>query len=845
MRIIKPAEDVWDASSVYDSEREQTQDAINAALAQEIGGKYAKPSYGIPAKDMADDVQSALAKASGVSTIYGAASGTTVFFNDGSEASLRKMTISIDPVQAEGTPTQETPLPISGWTGCNVFSGSANYENLTRYKTVSAETGDLQDANGEYFCSDMIPLLDNKGFYIKFQQRASGARVFARAYYDENMQFIPGSGLSCPLTKDRLFERLMIRQSSGTTNNEIPDSAKYIRFSFGKGVGTLYFAIPGPENHYYAFPSAAGTVYSGTLTVNSDGTGTLKVRPAYDSYNGEPLVGPWLSSMDVYEDGTTPTIGAQVVDLGGDETVYQLTEQEVINTLLGDNTIWADCGSISVEYSVDIKIYIDKKDDAIAKVERELVEYAGKGYLYWVAGTMNAEGKCYFSASTKYPVSNFVRISKIIRAYFSGDTFVSLYAYDSGSGYLGRVLENVSLSQSNHFAFSGELPIKEIKEKLPNVYYLRFVCPSATRMEAHDNLHITIKTTEDERLLDNARWMGTSDQAAPTPLALLHISDIHGNSSALHRINEKIDPYVNKINAKICTGDLVNNVAGQIDSWWDESIMTTIGNHDTRIGDDWTALSVADRIAYYISPFEENWGVVRGEGQSYYYKDFADAKVRLIVIDAMLYIPLPELDPDEPDAANDLSPAAQAQNEWLSNTMDEATNLGYHVLIAAHAPCRGATPFACSFTHAGRTEPYVGHRNTCALSESVVELVKAKITAGCNFVGYLVGHTHKDDIWQAPDDPRQFFFTITCATWSQTADQAREVDRSSADYTGSRSSWDYASGANYDAANLVTIDTSRSLIKIIRVGGADIDMYMRRRKAICIRYSDGTLMGEM
>ena len=35
----------------------------------------------------------------------------------------------------------------------------------------------------------------------------------------------------------------------------------------------------------------------------------------YDSYNGEPLAGRWMSSMDPYTEGGTPTIGAQVVDL--------------------------------------------------------------------------------------------------------------------------------------------------------------------------------------------------------------------------------------------------------------------------------------------------------------------------------------------------------------------------------------------------------------------------------------------------------------------------------------------------------------------------------------------------
>ena len=51
--------------------------------------------------------------------------------------------------------------------------------------------------------------------------------------------------------------------------------------------------------------------------------------------------------MDVYEEGTTPTTGAQVVDLGGMETEYTLTPQTV-TALLGQNYVWADTGDVTV-----------------------------------------------------------------------------------------------------------------------------------------------------------------------------------------------------------------------------------------------------------------------------------------------------------------------------------------------------------------------------------------------------------------------------------------------------------------------------------------------------------------
>lgn len=92
----------------------------------------------------------------------------------------------------------------------------------------------------------------------------------------------------------------------------------------------------------------AGTVYGGTVDVVS---GALKARPYIASYTGETLVGPWVSSMDAYTPGGTPTAGAQVVDVGGTETSYQLTPQE-INTLVGANDVWSDSGDVTVIYTV-------------------------------------------------------------------------------------------------------------------------------------------------------------------------------------------------------------------------------------------------------------------------------------------------------------------------------------------------------------------------------------------------------------------------------------------------------------------------------------------------------------
>ena len=96
----------------------------------------------------------------------------------------------------------------------------------------------------------------------------------------------------------------------------------------------------------------AGTVYGGTVDIIS---GVLTVdRANIPSYNGETITEPWLSSMDEYTPGATPTTGAQVVYKLDTPLTYQLTPQEV-DTLMGANNVWSDSGDVTVIYAVSEK----------------------------------------------------------------------------------------------------------------------------------------------------------------------------------------------------------------------------------------------------------------------------------------------------------------------------------------------------------------------------------------------------------------------------------------------------------------------------------------------------------
>jgi hypothetical protein len=111
----------------------------------------------------------------------------------------------------------------------------------------------------------------------------------------------------------------------------------------------------------------------------------------------------------------------------------------------------------------------------------------------------------------------------------------------------------------------------------------------------------------------------------------------------------------------------------------------------------------------------------------------------------------------------------------------------------------------------------------------VIDAVASAITGGLHFIGYLCGHTHQDNVWDAAGDGTQLMYGITCAA---TTSRAQWIN-SDQDRTGEQ-----------DAFNLITIDPARTLIKIIRGGGANVDDHLRSRKTLCIDYSTNTIISE-
>ena len=282
--------------------------------------------------------------------------GAYAYFNDGADnIPLEKLIINIEPIQSgSGEPSSENVRPFVPVTEINVEQRRKNLFTSTPIRkitnaTVSSSTGEIVSNNYRDVFVYAVP----KGILYAYKgtndiENGNG--------FSDNPNLVKGAGNA---VDDIFYWRW------GYTNNHV-NSHKYMYAAAQRDASrpiinalTLISnssTLPVSENVSKKVEFNT-TVYCGTLDLIN---GTLTTRPYYASYNGETLSGRWLSSKDVYSENTTPTIGAEVIDLDGNETEYVI-DADNLTTFLEDNSIWADCGDISIEYPTDIKTYIDNK----------------------------------------------------------------------------------------------------------------------------------------------------------------------------------------------------------------------------------------------------------------------------------------------------------------------------------------------------------------------------------------------------------------------------------------------------------------------------------------------------
>ena len=250
------------------------------------------------------------------------------------------------------TDTRAIPIPVGNESH---YAGEYEIEGTTGVTATRTgfnqwdevwETGMLDDvtavnrpANNRIRSKNYIPIMSRTTYYFN----TAGMNMFA-FFFDEGKNLIPDVGTGTNYT----------RQNNSTFTT--PNNAKWMRFYTASNYGGTYnhdicINIHGDKDGTYESYvdsttysvtfTEQGTVYGGTVDIV---TGALSITWGYiASYNGETLTGRWISSLDAYAEGTTPTTGAEVAYELASPITAQLTPQEV-QMLLGENYFWAENG---------------------------------------------------------------------------------------------------------------------------------------------------------------------------------------------------------------------------------------------------------------------------------------------------------------------------------------------------------------------------------------------------------------------------------------------------------------------------------------------------------------------
>lgn len=301
--------------------------------------------------------------------------------------------------------TYSNECPITGWTGLSgARTGVNQWDEDWEVGDISSATGQNEGNDNLIRSKNYIPITGGSAYYAKVGTVTGNLRA---RFYDSSKTYIGYQDKSGAIVQCN---------ASFTA----PDNASYMRFATPAGYGNTYgndisINYPSTDTAYHAYTSLpitvswqteAGTVYGGTVDVvsgvlvadmgiktdlwknmtsetavgstlirrqtsiaSAQGSFTNKERTIsnvapFDATIARESVHVSMASSGNYlyailPQTTDPDLEITFCYPLATPQTYQLTPQQ-INTLLGNNTVFVDCGAVSVTYQASIKGYIDK-----------------------------------------------------------------------------------------------------------------------------------------------------------------------------------------------------------------------------------------------------------------------------------------------------------------------------------------------------------------------------------------------------------------------------------------------------------------------------------------------------
>ena len=270
----------------------------------------------------------------------------------------------IVPVQeGEGDPSPENVRHIVGWDSAKLWHGGRNLFDISK---VSETVGITNNGDSLTLMSTGIAVQTKETLGVICPGlKAGNSYTISATTTGKKQIYIVGTskmwtfGNPVMITEEDLKSTIYFYiQNAGT-------SAIISSIMVNEGQTASPYEPYNPNSKTITLPFGQ-TVYGGELDWT---TGVLTVTQAeIASYNGEVLPGAWISDRDVYNPGTTPTIGAQVVYELPEPQSIQPTPQEIL-ALSGVNTIYTDTGDTTVSGRADPTTIINQLAARIAALE--------------------------------------------------------------------------------------------------------------------------------------------------------------------------------------------------------------------------------------------------------------------------------------------------------------------------------------------------------------------------------------------------------------------------------------------------------------------------------------------
>lgn len=331
----------------------------------------------------------------------------------------------------------------------------------------------------------------------------------------------------------------------------------------------------------------------------------------------------------------------------------------------------------------------------------------------------------------------------------------------------------------------------------------------------------------------------------------VHTSDLHGDALRFENMMQYAD-YIG-VDGALVTGDMAGYTGPVSDLKYIDDIAdmhTTpcypiLGNHDAR-----DVLTAEGQNAYLEHLMTKN-DVVTPQGDTYptyYYKDLTAKKIRLIGIN--LY---------EGNHSSMGINFSQTQCEWFIVTL-KSTPADYGILVMMHSSEKAPVlpsgspynaflqPYTISISSlimsaynligtpfADIIDAFIGRtsRSVSYTTDGTAVTVTADFTSGVNegveFIAYVNGHYHTDNIGYSPNTTYpQLNLNVCCGisvygsgTYHQLADNS-DLPRD-------------AEGATQDCFNLYAIDRRNGVVRVAKIG-SNITADLTERKMLAIPY---------